>query len=103
MGFEIEGTPRVVKARAKCKVPGVLDAFASVLTKLQQNPRYVVPDKPQIWKKEFPDLPNHRHDDLPDGWRVSWSVIRQGQTDSVLVVFLGSHKDYENTYGFTGH
>ena len=84
----------------KCRVPGVADAFRSIVERLRSDPQFVVTDKKEIWRKAFPDLPNHRHTNLPGAWRMAWSVIRQGTDQVVLVVFLGSHEAYEETYGF---
>lgn len=103
MAFDVEGTAAVVKRREKCKIEKVRVGFSDLLALLRDNPYFVVPDKASIWRKAFPKIPNHRHADLPEGWRVSWTVMRDGERAKVLVVFLGTHKEYETTYGFTKH
>lgn len=103
MAFEVEGTSAVVKRREKCRSSKVLEAFRRLVDQLGKDPFFVVPDKASIWRKGFPDIPNHRHADLPEAWRAGWTVIREGEKTKVLVVFLGTHKEYDNSYGFTRH
>lgn len=81
----------------------VAAAFEDLKDQLRQDPRFVRPDKREIWKKAFPAIPNHRHDDLPGAWRVSWTIqnIDSGSRERVTVLFVGTHKEYDRLYGFS--
>lgn len=38
--------------------------------------------------------------DLPDGWRATWTVRSLGTKRIVTILFFGTHKEYEELYGF---
>ena len=96
----MEATRQVVKRITRCKDPRVREAFDSLVQRLRDDPQYVPPDKRAVWRKAFPGMPNHRHANLPDGWRAAWSVVPRDQDVVVVVIFVGTHKEYEKTYGF---
>lgn len=96
-------TPPVLRRLAKCRTPGVKESFERLVARLRENPRFVTPDQRTIWARPWPDLPNHRHHDLPGAWRACWTVRHGSRGDLVTLVFLGTHKEYEECYGFTKH
>lgn len=94
---------RVHKRIAKGLAPGVETAWEKLKAQLRKNPRFVGPDKREVWKKAFPDIPNHRHADLPGTWRACWTIRNAdgGARELVTVLFLGTHKEYDSLYGFS--
>lgn len=72
------------------------------LERLRASPVERPPDKAAIWKRVFPALQNHHHIDLRDGWRLCYSVDTSHKTSwRIIVVFDGTHNEYERVYGFT--
>lgn len=64
----------------------------------------MLPDQRTTWERPYPTLTNHRHVDLPMGWRLSYTVANpQGQAPRVVVLWFGTHKEYERKYGFKTH
>lgn len=98
--FEVGATYAVMKRLEKDVAPGVRAAFGGLVDRLRADPRFVAPDKRTIWGKAWPDVPNHRHDDLPGAWRVAWTIRAEDGEEKVTVLFLGTHKEYEKLYGF---
>ncbi|HUR26236.1 MAG TPA: hypothetical protein VM327_09520 [Candidatus Thermoplasmatota archaeon] len=70
---------------------------------LGRDARFVLPDKKEIWRKAFRDVPNHRHADLAEAWRAAWTIRNAdgGKKELVTVLFLGTHKEYDVLYGFS--
>ncbi len=81
----------------------VMPAWSKLKSQLVDDPRFVRPDKRAVWGKAFPDIPNHRHADLPGAWRACWTIrTESGESHEVVtVVFLGTHKRYDRVYGFS--
>ncbi len=100
--IELGATPAVLQCIAKGLKPEIQIAWNELKDQLQRNPRFLVPDKKRIWRQAFRDIPNHRHADLPAAWRASWTIRNAagGATEIVTVLFLGTHKDYDELYGF---
>lgn len=100
--IELGATPAVQKRLSKGLPAGVQAAWDELKAQLRKDPRFVVPDKRTIWRKAFRDVPNHRHADLPGAWRASWTIRNAdgGQREIVTVLFLGTHKEYDELYGF---
>lgn len=100
--IHIEATRGVLKARAKCRTPGVAEAFDRLVEALRLDERYGgPPDKAGVWQPVWPDIPNHRHANLPGAWRACWTSRPEGPDVIVTILFLGTHKEYERLYGFT--
>lgn len=100
--IDLGATPAVIQVIKK-GLPGIVaPAWEELKDKLRQNPRFVPPDKRQVWAKAFKAIPNHRHADLPSAWRACWTIynIEGGERERVTVIFLGSHKRYDRLYGF---
>jgi hypothetical protein len=100
--IELGADPRVLKRLAKGTPPGVLAAWDDLKAKLRTDPRFMAPDRKTIWGKAFPGIPNHRHEDLPAAWRAAWTIrnSESGTKELVTVLFVGSHKEYDDLYGF---
>jgi hypothetical protein len=100
--FDLGATPTVAKRLQKGLPQTVDTAWTNLKHQLGTAPRFVGPDKRDVWKQAFPDIPNHRHSDLPDAWRACWTIrnINDGEGERVTVVFLGTHKEYDRLYGF---
>lgn len=101
--IDLGATPPVVK-RIKKGLPQSVDpAWEDLKTKLRDDPRFVRPDKREVWRKAFKDIPNHRHADLPGAWRACWTIytLAGGDRERVTVLFLGTHKEYDRVYGFS--
>ena len=100
--IELGATPAVQKRLSKGLPAGVQAGWDELKVQLRKDPRFVVPDKRGIWRKAFGDVPNHRHADLPNAWRASWTIRNAdgGQREIVTVLFLGAHKEYDELYGF---
>lgn len=101
--IELGATPAVVKTIEKGLPKPVGPAWEELKEKLRQDPRFVKPDKREIWSKAFRNIPNHRHANLPLAWRACWTIqnIGGGQRERVTVLFLGTHKKYDRLYGFS--
>ncbi len=102
MAFDLGATPRVIRRLEKGLPKAVAPAFEDLKDQLRQDPRFVGPDKREIWKKPFPEIPNHRHADLPHAWRASWTIqnVDGGRRERVTILFIGTHKEYDRLYGF---
>jgi hypothetical protein len=100
--IELGATPAVQKRLGKGLPAGVQAAWDELKAQLRRDPRFVAPDKRNIWERAFGDVPNHRHADLPSAWRTSWTIRNAdgGQREIVTVLFLGTHKEYDQLYGF---
>lgn len=102
MTFDLGATPTVTK-RIQKGLPKPVDvAWNELKARLREDPRFVGTDKRNVWKQAFPDIPNHRHTDLPEAWRACWTIrnIEGQEQERVTVVFLGTHKEYDRLYGF---
>ena len=102
MPFDLGARPTVAKRIQRGLPNRVVPAFEELKQQLRRDPRFVAPDKREIWKKPFPDIPNHRHADLPGAWRASWTIqnMDAGSVERVTIIFLGTHKEYDRLYGF---
>lgn len=102
MTIELGAVPQVQRAINKGLPNDVGKAFEAVKRRLQEDPWFCRADKKTVWSKVWPDVPNHRHADLPDAWRCCWTVrIKNDGVDyDVTVLFLGTHKEYDRLYGF---
>lgn len=98
--YDVGATPAVLKRIKKGLPKTVGPAWEDLKTQLGRDPRFVVPDKRKIWRKAFKDIPNHRHADLPGAWRASWTIYSVDGKERVTVIFLGTHKEYDRSYGF---
>lgn len=79
----------------------MLESFHRCLDTIASAPEAFAPDKAAVWAGAWPDLANHRHVNLRRGWRLCYTVARRaGEEPLVIVVFLGTHKEYERRYGF---
>lgn len=96
-------TPSVGRRIAKGLPKGLDDAWLKLIQTLKANPRFVTVDKKVIWAKAWADVPNHRHADLPGAWRAAWTIRAADGNEKVTVLFLGTHKEYEEMYGFKKH
>ncbi len=101
--FDVGATPTVIKRIAKGLAPGVRAAWEGLVRQLKKDPRFVVVDKKEVWGKAWKDAPNHRHADLPSAWRAAWTIRSSDGKERVTVLFLGTHKEYEELYGFRKH
>lgn len=100
MSFDLGATPSVVKRIEQGLPKDVAKAWNELKTQLRKDARYVRPDKREVWGKAFPNIPNHRHADLPGAWRASWTIRATEGGEQVTVIFLGTHKEYDRLYGF---
>ena len=102
MAIDLGATPSVVRRIERGLPAKVRSAFEDLKSQLRSDPRFVRPDKREIWKKPFPEIPNHRHADLPDAWRTAWTIqnVGGGSHERVTILFLGTHKQYDRLYGF---
>jgi hypothetical protein len=102
MAIDLGATPRVIGRLERGLPKSVAPAFEDLKDRLRQDPRFARPDKREIWTKPFPEIPNHRHADLPGAWRASWTVqnIDGGRRERVTILFVGTHKEYDRLYGF---
>lgn len=98
--IDLGATPAVIKRLRKGLPKAVEAAWQALKDKFRQDPRFVPPDKREIWRKAFRNIPNHRHADLPGAWRASWTVYNVGGGERVTVLFVGTHKEYDRLYGF---
>ena len=100
--FNLGATPSVIKRLKKGLPKKVEPAWEELKDQLRTDPRFVSPDKREIWKKAFKDVPNHRHSDLPGAWRASWTIYNTPgeEGERVTILFVGSHKEYDRLYGF---
>ena len=91
-----------VQRRLRRRVPPrMLKALESAYDQLAHDPFGPRPDRAAVWRRAFATLPNHRHLDLPMGWRLGYAVVSHPAMGSqVAIVFVGTHKEYERTYGF---
>lgn len=99
---DLGATPAVIKRLKKGIPKSVEPAWEALKASLRDDPRFVKPDKREIWRKAFREIPNHRHADLPGAWRACWTIynLDGGQRERVTVLFLGTHKEYDRLYGF---
>lgn len=98
------GATNAVARRLDKGLPAKVQAdWHALKEQLRRDPRFLVPDKKEIWGKAFRDVPNHRHADLAQGWRASWTIRNAdgGKKELVTVLFLGPHKEYDALYGFS--
>jgi len=102
MPIDLGARPPVANRILRGLPKAVTEAFEELKQQLRRDPRFVAPDKREIWKKPFPNIPNHRHADLPGAWRVAWTIrnVDGGSGERVTVLFLGTHKEYDRLYGF---
>ncbi len=99
--FEVVATPVVARALKAKLSADMKESIERAIEQLANDPLLTGPDQRKIWEPVFPELENHRHVDLRSGWRLCYSVVpRRGQSPLVIVVFLGTHKEYERKYGF---
>lgn len=100
--IDLGATPSVQRRLATGLPPEVLPAWQGLLERLRADPRFVAPDRRTIWSRAFADVPNHRHADLPLAWRACWTIRNSqgGAKETVTVLFLGTHKQYDELYGF---
>lgn len=102
MAFELGARPSVARRIGRGLPKAVQPAFDDLKERLRTDPRFVGPDKKERWKKPFPDIPNHRHADLPTAWRACWTIRNMdgGTRERVTILFLSTHKEYDRLYGF---
>lgn len=100
--IDLGSTPAVQKRIQKGLPAAAAKGWDVLKGQLRTNPRYVGTDKREIWQKAWPDIPNHRHADLPGAWRACWTIrnLDAGTKEQVTVLFLGTHKEYDELYGF---
>jgi hypothetical protein len=97
---EILARPAVLRRLARAP-NHVAAAFQRRLDVLSETGPVGPPDREVIWRRAFAEYENHRHMDLPDGWRMGYTnETRKGLPSRIVVVFLGTHKEYERKYGF---
>lgn len=101
--YDLGATPAAGRRLAKGLPARVDSAWKALKERLRVDAQFVPPDKRTVWGTAFPDVPNHRHADLPDGWRATWTIrnVAGGTREAVTVLFLGTHKEHETLYGFT--
>jgi hypothetical protein len=101
MPYEVTLTKAVAKRLKRIRYPQIERAVERAFDQLKANPFVPRPDKERNWKDAFPGIANHRHVDLPHGWRMGYTVdSRRDLPDRVIVVFLGTHREYDHKYGF---
>lgn len=70
---------------------------------LKENPLCGINIPKQLWPREYVrdyDIDNLRKYDLPNGWRLTYTL--KGSTVEIVSVILEwfSHKDYEKRFGY---
>lgn len=92
-----------VQKRMRKRVPGrIQDAFQGAIELLARDPYGPSPDMKRSWRDVWGDLPNHRHLDLPDGWRLCYTIVEAPEQEAVVrILFVGTHREYDHKYGFT--
>ena len=79
------------------------DRIAGAIGELKQNPFAGVAVPRRLWPREYVrrfEIDNLRKYDLPDGWRLLYTV--HGNEVEIISVILEwcSHKDYEKRFGY---
>lgn len=101
MVYSVVATPAVVKRLGRRVPPDIQRSFEQAVEQLAADPFVPHPDRGRNWKDAFPDIQNHRHMDLRDGWRLGYTVDSlKDEAGRVIVVFFGTHREYDHKYGF---
>lgn len=100
MPFDVLANAAVFRRLRKASKPVRLD-FEKACRQLVTRAMEPKPDHPKAWNERFVDLNNHRHWDLRDGWRLCYTIeTRNDGPPRVVLVFLGTHREYDHFYGF---
>ena len=76
----------------------------TALDDLKKNPYcgFRIPDRltPKSYRRLFPDLDNLWKYDLPNAWRLVYSIVHEEVRILAVILEWMSHKEYERRFGY---
>lgn len=101
MEFHVVATPAVARRLRRRVPPDILRDFERAVEMLSHSADEVRPDRTGKWEKVFRALQNHRHVNLRDGWRLCYGIEpAMDGPPRIIIVFFGTHREYDHRYGF---